>query len=120
MAHSSEIKVEVPMERAYSLSLEPTMVEIAIYDIKRAVKPLNVACLTHEIYFGYPLEPASLTPHSIAHTHTGTSQSSGHLHITFSNVLNETQHVTYLKMPPWFIKFDLYTLILTVNNNPHL
>ena len=50
--------------------------------------------------------------------HTGTSQSSGCLHVTFSNALNETQCVAYLEMPPWFIKFYLYTLILTINNDP--
>ena len=83
------------------------------------MKPLNIALShTHEISFGYPLEPASLTPLLIAHTHTGTSQSSGRLHITFLNALNETHCVTYLKTPPWFIKFYLYTLILTINNDP--
>ena len=50
--------------------------------------------------------------------HTDTSQSSGHLHVTFSNALNETQCVAYLKTLLWFIKFYLYILILTVNNDP--
>ena len=54
----------------------------------------------------------------MARTHTGTSQSSGRLHVTFSNALNETQRVAYLETPPWFIKFYLYTLTLTVNNDP--
>lgn len=62
--------------------------------------------------------PASLTPISIVRSHTGTSQASGRLHVSFTNTLAEAQRVVYLETPPWIIKFYLHTLTLTVNDNP--
>lgn len=61
--------------------------------------------------------PASLTPLSIVRSHTGTSQASGRLQVTFTNTLEEAQRVAYLEAPPWIIKFYLHTLAITVNKD---
>jgi GPI-anchor transamidase subunit T len=62
-------------------------------------------------------EPVSLTPLSVVRSHTGTSQASGRLHVSFTNTFEEARRVVYLETPPWIIKFYLYTLTITVNND---
>lgn len=38
------------------------------------------------------------------------------MHVTFTNMQNATQLVTYLETPPWIISFYLHTLAIRVND----
>ncbi|KIJ35768.1 hypothetical protein M422DRAFT_76311 [Sphaerobolus stellatus SS14] len=119
VARQSDIILDLPASENYSIShptdlLEPSMV----YDVNTIDKPLDLSLSFEENHFTYPDTPLSETPLAIMRSQAGTSQTKGHLHVAFTNSLEEPQRVAYLEMPPWIIKPYLHTLTITVNDDP--
>ncbi|KDQ51566.1 hypothetical protein JAAARDRAFT_81397 [Jaapia argillacea MUCL 33604] len=115
VAASSQIRVELPRDQAYSLGPDPTEIdgEYAIFNTKNVTEELNVSLRwPFEAIFEYPLEPPTvpLTHFSVRRILTGSSQSRGQLSITIQNNLPAQIQTIYLETMPWLLEFYLHTL----------
>ncbi|KIL69133.1 hypothetical protein M378DRAFT_7850 [Amanita muscaria Koide BX008] len=116
VAHTSEMRVGLPVDAIYSIQPEPHQVEdgVAKYDLRKAQFPLDVAMYwPHD--FQHPsiddLRRTSPVPISVDRTLKGTSQASGHLSLFITNRLADTDlKIVYLETMPWHLQLYLHTM----------
>ncbi|KAF8340802.1 GPI transamidase component PIG-T [Amanita rubescens] len=115
IAHTSQIRIQLP-DAMYSVQPDPHTTEggEAKYDLNYVALPLNVGLHWAED-FQYPsiddIRKTSPLPISVDRTLKGTSQAAGHLSLTVSNRLPNTDlKVIYLETMPWYLQFYLHTM----------
>ncbi|GBE90200.1 GPI transamidase component PIG-T homolog [Sparassis crispa] len=115
VAHSSEVRVELPGEKLYTLSPDPSVIieDLAIFVVKDTQDALDIAMeWPGEATFSYPLFAAAepLTHMSVQRTLKGSSQSDARLSLVITNNLPVQVQTGYLETMPWLAQFYLHTL----------
>jgi len=113
-AHSSVVRVTLPVEKSYVIAPDPSTVQgdVATFAVT-SKEPLDVVMQWPEEYaFQYPvgfvLTP--LTHLSVQRTLKGASQYDAQLSLTITNHLPIQIQTGYLETMPWLLQFYLHTL----------
>jgi len=115
VALSSNIRIELPEDKSYTLSPDPTSIDgdIAWFDLVNRTEPFEAAMQwLSEGFFAYPLnaDQQSPVPMSVQRTLRGSSQARGQLSVFLSNNWPTKMRVIYLETMPWLLQFYLHTL----------